>query len=121
MLQCADTPSVHVPEPTPVIPGARLLVQMEARAPERNLLRAYDVNAGQDLFGDWFVQIRFGRIGKRGRRLDRIFLDEALAKCHIRRSLRRRASASTRIGASYRVIRADGDWLEEMLGTPGSV
>jgi len=41
-------------------------VQLEARAPERNIWRSYCIAAGQDIFGDWMVELTYGRICAKG-------------------------------------------------------
>jgi hypothetical protein len=33
---------------------------LEARHPERDCRRAYSIEAGTDLFGDWLVEVTFG-------------------------------------------------------------
>ena len=41
-------------------------ILLEACDPERNRWRSYRIMAGQDLFGDWVVELTYGRIGSRG-------------------------------------------------------
>jgi hypothetical protein len=38
-------------------------VLLEASDPARNRWRSYHIAAGQDLFGDWVVELTYGRIG----------------------------------------------------------
>lgn len=40
---------------------------LEARDPALVGFRAYRLEAGTDLVGDWLVEITYGRIGTRGR------------------------------------------------------
>jgi hypothetical protein len=40
---------------------------LEARDPARDCWRAYRIEAGLDLLGDWLVDVTYGRIGSRGR------------------------------------------------------
>ena len=44
-----------------------LCAHLEVCDPERNRWRSYRVEAGRDLLGDSLVEVRFGRIGARGR------------------------------------------------------
>jgi len=63
--------------------------------------RAYCLEAGTDLFGDWMIDITYGRIGTKGRRTRYALLDEAQAKKMVCETLRRRATARKRIGVPY--------------------
>ena len=40
---------------------------LEACDPDRNHFRAYRIEAGTDLLGDWLVEVTYGRIGSPGR------------------------------------------------------
>ena len=42
---------------------------LEARDPQLGRFRAYHLEAGTDLLGDWLVDITYGRIGTPGRRI----------------------------------------------------
>ena len=78
--------------------------RLEARNPERDCQRWYRVEAGTDLFGVWQVDVSYGRIGTRGgRRIRSAVADETEAKELVGKTLRRRATARTRLGVSYRV------------------
>jgi predicted DNA-binding WGR domain protein len=46
---------------------ATFSTRLEARDPEHNQMRAYEVEAGCDPLGDWAVDVRYGRIGTPGR------------------------------------------------------
>ena len=77
---------------------------LEARNPERDCQRWYRVEAGTDLFGVWLVDVSYGRIGTRGGRHIRYAVaDETEAKDLVSKTLRRRATAQTRLGVGYRV------------------
>lgn len=88
-------------------------VTLEARDPARNLRRAYQISAGTDLFGDWLIDLTYGRIGAPGRTLRHIAPDQAEARRLVRDCLRRRRTAPKRLGTDYRITRIDGDadWL----------
>jgi hypothetical protein len=78
-------------------------VMLEARNPESGHYRAYRLEAGQDLFGTWLVDMTYGRIGSRGRTLRYLARDEAEAKKLVRRSLRKRGTVRKRIGVEYQI------------------
>ena len=42
---------------------------LEARDPALGRFRAYRLEAGTDLLGDWLVDVTYGRSGTRGRRI----------------------------------------------------
>ena len=75
---------------------------LEARDPALGLFRAYRLEAGRDLLGDWLVEITYGRIGAKGRRIRYAVQDGVQAKKLVRETLRRRATARKRIGVPYR-------------------
>src|SRR5690242_4027219 len=82
-------------------------IALRALHPERNVWRAYRLSLGRDLFGEWTVDLRYGRVGQegQGRRIACASLEEAhrIARSH----LRRRISAPRRIGCTYRVVSFD--------------
>jgi len=55
-------------------------IHLEASDPERNIFRSYSITAGQDLFGDWIVQVNYGRIGSKGRTKTVCVADETEAR-----------------------------------------
>ena len=77
---------------------------LHACDPARNHWRAYRVEAGQDLLGDWLVEVTFGRIGPGGRTVQYLAGDEDGARELARACLHRRASAPRRIGIAYREL-----------------
>ena len=99
------------------------VAELEARDPALGRFRAYRVAAGTDLFGDWVVEVAFGRIGTRGRRVRYHVIDEAEARRLVRRVLRRRGTAVRRIGVAYRMVSlADpGGWVPiDLRPTPAT-
>src|SRR5690349_19009031 len=82
-------------------------IVLRALHPERNVWRDYRLSLGRDLFGDWTVDLRYGRIGQEGqeRRIACASLEEArrIARSH----LQRRISAPRRIGCGYRIVSFD--------------
>ena len=94
-------------------------ITLVALYPERNIRRTYRLALGRDLFGDWTVELCYGRMGQRGqeRRITCASLEEA--RRVTRACLRRRASAPRRIGCPYRVASIDpgtADLLSPVLG-----
>ncbi|MGA2606631.1 MAG: WGR domain-containing protein [Terriglobia bacterium] len=74
---------------------------LESRDPALGRFRAYLLEAGTDLFGAWLVDVTYGRIGTRGRRIRHVVQDEDEARKLVRENLRRRATAKRRIGVAY--------------------
>jgi hypothetical protein len=85
---------------------------LEARDPSFGHMRSYRLEAGTDLFGAWLVDVIYGRIGARGRRIRYVVQDQDEARKLVRRSLRRRATARGRIGVSsrFRELIDPNDW-----------
>ena len=79
-------------------------VQLEACDAARNRFRAYQLDVVRDLFGVWLVEVRFGRIGAKGRMLRFIVDDELAARRMVRERLQRRNRAPGRIGVAYRTM-----------------
>ena len=76
---------------------------LEACDPALGRFRAYRIEAGTDLLGDWVVEVTYGRIGAPGRTLRQAVPDEAAARKLVGQHLRRRATARRRIGTAYRL------------------
>jgi len=74
---------------------------LDARDPDRNIHRANSIAYGQDLFGNWIVEITFGRIGGKGRTIVTVVDNEEEAINHAQKALKRRKSAPKRIGVGY--------------------
>ncbi len=87
-------------------------VELEASDPARNIWRSYQIAGGQDLFGNWIVELTYGRIGTKGRTKTVLVADEAAAHRYARQCLKRRQSAPKRIGVGYRTVRISGAWPE---------
>lgn len=79
-------------------------IQLEARDPARNRFRAYQLDVARDLFGAWLVEVKFGRIGAKGRKLVSALDDEHAARRMVCERLKRRAGAPRRIGVAYRTL-----------------
>lgn len=77
-----------------------LCIGLDACAPERRCFRAYEIAAGQDLFGFWMVEMAYGRVGTRGRTKTRSFSSRGDAMRQIQARLRRRAGSVRRIGCA---------------------
>ena len=78
-------------------------IKLEAKNPEKGNFRAYEIDAGPDLFGQWQIEVEYGRIGRRGRSVTYSAADDAGAAAVIRHWLKRRSTAPKRIGVSYKV------------------
>lgn len=83
--------------------GEKFHIKLEAKNPEKGHLRAYCIDAGQDLFGQWSIEVTYGRIGRRGRSVTYSAMDDAGAAAIIRHCLQRRATAPKRIGVPYQI------------------
>lgn len=57
-----------------------MLCHLEQRQPDLNRQRFYAVAVEQDLFGQWLLLRRWGRIGTRGRGLVEAFIAEGEAE-----------------------------------------
>jgi predicted DNA-binding WGR domain protein len=79
-------------------------IVMEARDPNRNQARAYAIEAGYDLFGDFMVSTSFGRIGSKGqtRRLAFTSPDDAMPT--LRKILSQRLKTGSRRTVPYTVV-----------------
>ena len=74
----------------------RFSIRLDARDPARGCFRAYRIEAGTDLLGDWLVDVTYGRIGTPGRMIRHVAGDEAQARKIVRHCLQRRATAPRR-------------------------
>ncbi len=80
-----------------------LTVVFEAHNPVKNHHRRYQLTVGRDLLDDWTVTIHYGRAGNGGRELQYAASEADAIRAIIRDRLRRRLSATKRIGCSYRL------------------
>ncbi len=76
---------------------------LEAISPERDCYRAYRIEAGTDLLGDWLVEITFGRIGRAGNLVRYCVPSETAARKLVKATLAKRATAERRIGVGYQI------------------
>lgn len=75
----------------------------EACNPALGRFRAYRIDAGTDLLGDWLADLTYGRIGVRGRTIRHIATDESEARKLVRHGLQRRGTVRKRIGVGSRL------------------
>jgi predicted DNA-binding WGR domain protein len=96
---------------------ASLRISLEARSAARRCYRAYEVAVSVDLFGEWLVEMSYGRIGTLGRTKARSFSTADAAAAEVKGCLRKRASAPRRIGVAYRLRSAaqHDDWRQPDL------
>lgn len=78
-------------------------IKLEAKNPEKGNFRAYEIDAGPDLLGQWHIEVRYGRIGRRGRLVTYSAADDVSAAVIIRQCLKKRSSAPKRIGVPYKI------------------
>ena len=95
-----------------------LTVAFQAHHAKNNHHRRYEVTIGRDLFDDWTVAVRYGRIGRRSQERRYFSPKPEEMRAVIRDRLRRRLSAPRRIGCPYQLAalsHATGfdatDWL----------
>jgi predicted DNA-binding WGR domain protein len=80
------------------------LADLQAIDPARNIARAYTIEFGQDLFGEWIIRRHWGRIGTQGHYLEIVIPNEKAGLKVIGSWLRQRARARGRIGVAYQVV-----------------
>lgn len=76
-------------------------VELIAIDAPRNVHRRWRMAAMRDLFGTLMIETQWGRVGRPGQRLTRSFPDEATACAYADALLRKRATATRRIGVGY--------------------
>lgn len=79
----------------------------EAHSTELNRHRRYEITVGRDLFDDWTVTIRYGRVGADGQAQRWAAKQRADVKRLVSERLRRRLTATKRIGCPYRLVMLD--------------
>ena len=87
-------------------------ILLDADYPELNIRRSYLIEAGEDIFGNWIVEINYGRIGCKGRK--KVFLMECEedAKKEVKNRLKKRERLVKRKGVGYSVKFIYGnDWF----------
>ena len=80
------------------------LADLQAKDPARNIARAYTIEFGQDLFGDWILRRHWGRIGSQGQFQELVIPSEQAGLKLIGTWLRQRARTRLRIGVAYQVV-----------------
>jgi predicted DNA-binding WGR domain protein len=81
-----------------------LVSYLQANDPNQNLHRFYRIEYGQDLFGQWIVEINYGRVGCKGRSLVTLFDSQNDALGYVKQALKRRQSSPNRIGVAYESV-----------------
>ena len=87
-------------------------ILLDADYPELNIRRSYFIETGEDIFGNWIVEINYGRIGCKGRK--KIFLMECEedAKKEVKNRLKKRERLVKKKGVGYSVKFIYGnDWF----------
>ena len=84
--------------------GGYLRIIMESRDPSRNQARAYAIDAGYDLFGDFVVSTSFGRIGSKGQTRRLAFTSPEDARPTIQKILSQRLATNPRRTVPYTVM-----------------
>jgi predicted DNA-binding WGR domain protein len=97
-----------------------LTVAFEAHNAGKNHHRRYQVTVGRDLFDAWTVAIEYGRVGRDGQQKRFASLKAEEMRQVIGERLRRRLSATQRIGCAYHLTRLEmaegfdsGAWLPD--------
>ena len=74
---------------------------------------SYYIEAGKDMFGNWIVEINYGRIGCKGRKKIFLINCEEDAKMEVKKRLKKRERLVKKIGVGYSVKLVYGkDWFE---------
>ncbi len=79
-------------------------IELHAINPIKNTFRFYRLESGTDLFGDFIVVIRFGRIGTFGNSNTFAVTSINEARSIITERLKKRQTAPHRIGISYQIV-----------------
>jgi predicted DNA-binding WGR domain protein len=79
------------------------LADLQAIDPARNIARAYTIEFGQDLFGEWVLRRHWGRIGTQGQIQEMVIPSEQAGLRIIGSWLRQRSRTRLRIGVAYQV------------------
>lgn len=81
-----------------------LTLALEAHNPELNHHRRYEIEIGRDLFDDWTLSIRYGRVGSVGQ--GKQFAVKQLEDLQrmVGERLKRRLTSEKRIGCKYRIV-----------------
>lgn len=79
-------------------------IRLHAKYPPKNIYRWYNLRVDQNLFGEWWLSISYGRIGQRGQSKHYRWSDVTLLMAQIKSILRKRLNATKRIGCNYEII-----------------
>ena len=91
-------------------------ILLDANYPELNIRRSYFIETGEDIFGNWIVEINYGRIGCKGRKKVFLMDCEEDAKKKVKKRLKKRERLVKRIGVGYSVKQIYGnDWFESTI------
>ena len=91
-------------------------ILLDANYPELNIRRSYFIETGEDIFGNWIVEINYGRIGCKGRKKVFLMDCEEDAKKEVKKRLKKRERLVKRIGVGYSVKQIYGnDWFESTI------
>lgn len=90
-------------------------ILLEAIDPQNNIWRSYCLEAGRDLFGNWFVNRSYGRKGAKGKHDQVALHDRKQAITYINECLKARKNSISRTGVPYVVKEVRGDWPEICL------
>jgi hypothetical protein len=90
---------------------------LQACDPSLGRFRAYRIEAGTNLLGDWLDDVTYGRIGSRGRTIRHVVSDGAQARRIVRHCLQRRRTVPRRIGVAYQLtdLADPGQWMTAPL------
>jgi predicted DNA-binding WGR domain protein len=99
-----------------------LTVAFEAHNTEKNHHRRYQLTIGRDLLNDWTVAIHYGRTGQGGQEKRFASARAEEMRLVISERLRRRLTATKRIGCAYRLTRLDmAEGFDSASWLPGEV
>jgi len=88
-------------------------ILLDADYPELNIRRSYLIEAGEDILGNWIVEINYGRIGCKGKKKTFLMECEEDAKKEVKNRLRKRERLVKKKGVGYSVKFIYGnDWFE---------
>jgi len=80
-----------------------LTIALEAHNDDLNRHRRYEITVGRDLLEDWTLSIRYGRVGSGCQTQRFASSDQSSLRAIICERLRRRRSATRRIGCDYKL------------------
>jgi predicted DNA-binding WGR domain protein len=82
---------------------------LQARNPQRNVYRFYNLAVNRNLFGDWIVTCCYGRIGCAGTLKHHAYPSYEEAKAFFNHVLTKRNKAHKRIKCTYKNVGQGGD------------